>query len=140
MLSLTAFIFYYWFLAFTVRIGPIPWMEFGNLNFFRNVSYASGIQIPKTKYHKPVVGSKRHLIHISITKSEKIRVNGYPVRIDNFLKAYSQNLNMDPQAQPLLIIDRNCKMDIINQVIVEIKKKPCRKIIFCTNDKPYRFK
>jgi biopolymer transport protein ExbD len=138
LIGLTSFIWFFWFLNFAARLGPIPWFVSANFHTFQIAQQSQGIRIPITQSHKPFGTSARHLMNVSLNRAGKIIINGTKVEYENLKNIFSYVRANDPIVKPFLIIDKECKMEYVNKVIAEIKSARIRKIYFCTNDYSYK--
>ena len=134
LFALTSFIWFYWFINFALRVATIPNFVFGNFHGYNIARQSSGITIPKTQNHKPITGSGRHLINISIDKYGKIVINGDHLNLDEVGDVLLRKRYNDPNGIPFLIIDRDCKMEFVNKILYELRKSYFFKVYFFTNE------
>jgi biopolymer transport protein ExbD len=136
--SITFFIWFFWFLNFAARLGPIPWFISTNFHGFTVAQQSSGIRIPVTQFHKHIPISATHLLDISITRTGKINIQGNKVTVSELPEILNKYSMWDPQLVAFLIIDRECKMGVVNTVLFEIKKSPIREVYFFTSEHSYK--
>ncbi len=134
LFALTSFIWFYWFLNFAFRIGTIPNFISCNFHGYMIAKQSPGICIPVTQNHESIKGSARHLINISVNKYGKIVINGDHLNLDEVGEVLLKNRYYDPNGIPFLIIDRDCKMEIVNKMLYEIRQSHFFKVYFFTNE------
>ena len=138
LISLTSFIWFYWFLAFAIRIGPIPSFEFTNFFGFSVAQQSSGIRIPITQYHSQIKISKRHLLPISISRWGLINVDGSIVKLEELQEIIKKHIKMDPRVEGYLIVDKECKMQVVNIIVSTMRKNNYKRVNFFTSEHPIK--
>ena len=99
------------------RIGTIALMIFSRVDSFYVTSYCEGVHIPYVENNRGLHGSIRHKLYISIHKDGKILFNGSKIDKSNWVKYFIQERTRDPQIVACFYVDRNCRMELVNEVI-----------------------
>lgn len=115
------------------RIGTIALMVLSNLDSFYATSYCKGIHIPYIENKKRFVGSSRHKLYISIHKDGKILFDGLKIDKNDWVNYFNQERAHDPQIVACFLADRNCRMELINEVISYLRKSDIKKMFFVTS-------
>ena len=110
------------FLLIAFRLGSIFLLSFSNLGGFLAASYSDGIHIPKVENYNRHRGSIRHFIYISIHENGIVKIDGS--EIDKNLWSdylYTERIH-DPQIVACLLVDRDCTMDLVKEVLFKLQK------------------
>ncbi len=109
-------IWFYWFLTFAGKIGPIFPMIATDLNLFLIYQQSDNIEIPQAQFQAMISISSRHLLNISIHREGVIVIDGKKCNDEGIYSITRNKFICDPQVCAFLIVDKNCKMEYVKKV------------------------
>ena len=127
-------IWFYTFLIFAFRIGGAALFTMFDMAGMNAAINSNGITLPKAENKAKRNFSGRNLLYISIHEDGHVRVAlGAKIYTKDFVTYFKNSKLSNPQVVAFLIVDKNCKMIYVNQVIQALRKADLRKIIFFTS-------
>ena len=121
------------FLLIAFRLGTIFLLSFTNLGSIFAANYSDGIHIPQVENHNRFHGSSRHFLYISIHKDGIIKIDGYEIEKNTWIDYFYNKRLWDPQIVACLLVDRDCTMDIVKEVIFKLRKGQIYRFWFTTS-------
>jgi hypothetical protein len=110
-------IWFFWFIVIATRVEVLyPSVFFSNVNM--KISKASqGIQLPAIEKNDTLSVSNLHLFPIIIHTDASIKIDsGMDVNLKNLSQYLKIAKAKDPQLIVLFVVDKRCKMYIVNKV------------------------
>ncbi len=133
--NLTSFVWFYWFIVFAIKIGMIfPFIFFNPIRMHIS-NCSNGIIPPIATKHDLLDISSRHLFPIVIHKDGLIKVEyGYEIDLVNLSKLLLSKRINDPMLIVLFVVDKNCKMGVLNKVFNICRENNALLVRFVTSD------
>jgi len=110
------------FLIIALRMGTISVLMFTNIGSIYATSQSDGLHLPCIDNYNRYHGSTRHFLYISIHKDGIIKIDGYEMEKNTWTEYFYNKRIWDPQIVACLLVDRNCTMDIVKEVIFKLRK------------------
>lgn len=127
-------IWFYTFLIFAFRMGGISFLTMFDMTGMYAAINSKGITVPKAENTTTRNIRGRFFLHISIHEDGHVRVeNGAKINPEHLFIYFKNSKSRNPQAVAFLIVDKNCRMIYVNQVIQALRKADLRKVIFFTS-------
>lgn len=128
-------LFFFFLSILALRIGGIAFFSMSSFGGFIVGNYSHEINKPYAENaHKPI-GSRRHLIYLSMDRNGNLKLNGKKCYINEIAELIDIKERNDPQLVIALIIDKETRMEKVNNLFYTIKGKRFRRLFFLSNAK-----
>ena len=133
-------LWFFVFLIFACRVSMVSFLGMFDMTRFNLAMNLKGINLPVAeKIYKPE-GSYRHYIIIGLNKSGCLTVNKKYCDIENIRIEVKHFIEINPQAIALLLIDKDTKMEKVNDLLRVLREERLLKVCFMTKQKVINIK
>ncbi len=131
--KITKFIFFFWFLVISVKVGESGLYLFYNKAGLDLLTTSKGVDLPVSTQLDKSIFSSHHYLTIVIHKDDSIRISGLDIELID-VKLYIKRLVAhDPLHIVLLVVDQKCKMNTVNKILKICKENGAFRIRFMTS-------
>ena len=123
-------------LVFAVRIGSIVAFAMHNPLVYEVAVAADGIHLPKAAaLPMTYYPHTRLLTFITVTQDGTVEINNRRVQPDHWVQQLERVRSEQPKTSALLIVDRNCQMDVVQGLLYALREARIHQVHFARSNR-----